>query len=345
MDDFNPLLRSPKPDFPALEAVLKGIKKADKIHHIELAIDIEIMEVISESFMNKKWLPKDVENPKIYYRQLVEMYHQLGYDALLEGVWREVWVNHPPLGSPKTGDTAGELSRGEREWAVEGIGIINSWEDFENFPWSKLSVDFTPYEIYNTILPDGMKIYASSSHFEHVLENLLGYEGLFFKIADEPELVKRVFDDWGELVLNYYENVVDFDCVGAIWHADDLGYKTGTMLSPEDLNKFVFPWMKKFAAVAHAHGKLFLLHSCGNYFDNGVIDDLIGLGVDVIHSFQDVILPADKAVKLYGSRVGFAGGVDVDGLCRMNQEQLKIYCRKFWKSALEAGLPTARGIQ
>ena len=216
MIDPSPILKNPHPDFSGLEAVFKGEKRAEKIHHIELAIDSEILEIISETFLDRKWILNNGENQEQFYKQLVEMYYRLGYDAVLEGVWREAWINHPPLGSPKTDDTAGELSRGEREWAVEGIGIIDSWEDFEKFPWSDLHADYKPYEIYDKILPEGMKVYASSSHFEHVLENLLGYEGLFFKLTDDPELARSVFDNWGELVLGYYENVVDFDCVGAL---------------------------------------------------------------------------------------------------------------------------------
>ena len=331
----SPLLNNPRPDFSSLEAVLKGDKRAERIHHIELALDQEIMDVISEKYIGSKWLPRDPDNLERYYRQLVELYYRLGYDALLEGVWREAWVSHPPLGSPKAGDTAGELSRGEREWAVEGIGLIDSWEDVEAFPWSAIEADYQPYEIYDQILPEGMKIYASSSFFEHVLENLLGYEGLFLKLVDDPKMVKTVFDNWGELVLGYYQNVVDFDCVGAVWHADDLGYKTGTMLSPEDLRSYVFPWLQKFADVAHEHGKLFLLHSCGNYFGNGVIEDLIGLGVDVIHSFQDVIMPVGDVMAAYGNRIGLAGGVDVDCLCRMREEQLREYLRNILENCAD----------
>jgi uroporphyrinogen decarboxylase len=229
------------------------------------------------------------------------------------------------LGSPQAADTAGEFSREKREWATEGIGLIDSWEDFEKFPWEEIHADYSPYELYDRDLYDGMKVYASSSHFEHVLENLLGYEGLFYKLHDEPDLVKAVFDRWGEIVLTYYENVVDFDCIGAVWHADDLGYKTGTMLSPEDLRTYVFPWMERFAKVAHDNGKLFILHSCGNYYQNGVIEDLIRLGVDVIHSFQDVILPVDEALNQFGDRIAMAGGVDVDNLCRMDAESLRSY--------------------
>jgi uroporphyrinogen decarboxylase len=133
---------------------------------------------------------------------------------------------------------------------------------------------------------------------------------------------------WGEKVLSYYENVAGLQHVGALWHADDLGYKTGTILSPRDLGKHVFPWLKKFADVAHAHGKPFLLHSCGDLFGNGVIETLINeVGIDGLHSFQDVILPVGKCMERFGSRVAILGGVDMDALGRMPEEALRKYVR------------------
>ena len=181
-----------------------------------------------------------------------------------------------------------------------------------------------------------MKIYASSSFFEHVLENLLGYEGLFYLIHDEPDLVAEVFARWGQKVYDYYKNVIDLDCVGAIWHADDLGYKTNTLLSPKDLRAHVFPWFKKYAELAHKHGKIFLLHSCGNYYKNGVIDELIDdIHIDAIHSFQDVILPIGECMARYGERIAILGGLDMDSMVRLNEESL----RKYIRNVLEACMP------
>jgi hypothetical protein len=131
MYNYSPILVNPKPDFSGLESVLKGEGKSDKVYQIELAIDEEILEAISERYLNTKWMHRINDNFESYYNQLINIYYKLGYDALLDGVWRETWLGHPPLGSPKTKDTVVELSRGEREWAIEGIGLIDSWKDLE----------------------------------------------------------------------------------------------------------------------------------------------------------------------------------------------------------------------
>jgi uroporphyrinogen decarboxylase len=292
--------------------------------------------VLKEQYLGVPWVRLSEHTREAYYTQLVDLYWRLGYDALLEGVWRTTWVNHPALGAPTAADTAGELGRGQRDWAREGRGLIDSWESFERFPWERISVDYRPYEILARLLKPGMKVYASSSFFEHVLENLLGYEGLFYALVDDPKLVEAVFTRWGEKVLEYYCNVAGLEGIGAIWHADDLGYKTGTILSPADLSRYVHPWLAKFARVAHEHGKLFILHSCGNYFGNGVLETLIGeVGVDALHSFQDVILPAEDCAARYGERLALLGGVDVDLLVRGEQRDI----RRRVRAILERCLP------
>ena len=328
MKSVQPFLKRPVPDFNRLLRVLRGQEQSRRAHAIELLIDAEILQTLQERYLQKKWIPLTAETQREYYTQIEELYRLLGYDAFVEGVWRTSWVNHPALGSPQALDTAGPLSRGVREWAREGSGLIDSWKSFESFPWERIHVDYRPYELLAQILKPGMAIYASSSFFEHVLENLLGYEGLFYALADDPALVEAVFTRWGEKVLNYYQNVVGLEAVGAIWHADDLGYKTGTILSPHDLQKYVFPWLKKFADVAHEHGKLFLLHSCGDLFSNGVIEILIKeVGIDALHSFQDVILPVGKCMERFSNRIAILGGVDVDALVRMAEEELRRHIR------------------
>jgi uroporphyrinogen decarboxylase len=94
-------------------------------------------------------------------------------------------------------------------------------------------------------------------------------------LYDEPDLVAQVFARWGQKVYDYYKSVIGLEGVGAIFHADDLGFETSTLLSPDALRQHVFPWLKKYAALAHEHGKMFRYHCCGNVYTTGVIEDLI----------------------------------------------------------------------
>lgn len=233
--------------------------------------------------------------------------------------WPSDWTNHPSPGRLRKEDTA-ELSRRQREWLDESRGLISSWEEFERFPWDKIKPDCSPYEIVARRLPEGMKIVATSIFFEHVFQVMLGFERISYMLYDNPELVALVFVRWGQKVYDFYESVIDMEEVGTIFHGDDLGYKTGTFSSPDVLRQHVFPWLKKYAALAHEHGKTFWYHCCGNVYKSGVIDDIIDdVQIDAFQSFQDVILPVADFKARYGERVAALGGVDTDKLCRMDE--------------------------
>ena len=117
----------------------------------------------------------------------------------------------------------------------------------------------------------------------------------------------------------------DFDEVAVLWLNDDLGFKTATMISPEHLRAYVFPWHTRLVEHAHAHDKPVILHACGNVSE--VIEDLIATGIDAKHSFEDIIQPVTEFKKQYGDRVAVLGGVDVDFLCRHSEPEIRRYVR------------------
>jgi uroporphyrinogen decarboxylase len=334
----SPLLEHPNPNFAELERVLRGEQEPRRVHLIELSIDQEVLQAIAERYLSKPWIfwdrPSGAPPTEPYLRQLITVYYRLGYDCVPTF---PIWVQHPLRRWQKTKDTA-ELSRGEREWASEGHGLISSWEEFERFPWDKIIPDLSFSEFVAQNVPEGMKITVTATLFEHVLESLLGYEGLFYMLYDEPELVAQVFARWGQKVHDYYESVIGLDKVGAIFHADDLGFKTSTLLSPEALRQHVFPWLKKYAALAHECGKMFWYHCCGNVYNSGVIEDLIeDVEIDAFHSFQDVILPAADFKARYGDRVATLGGVDMDKLARLDEDSLREYIRNILRRCMSGG--------
>ena len=89
----------------------------------------------------------------------------------------------------------------------------------------------------------------------------------------------------------------------------------------------MFPTYKQMVQAAHAAGKPFILHSCGNLAE--VYEDLIqDVGIDGKHSFEDTILPVDQFKAQYGKRVTPLGGIDVDMVCRADEPVLRRYIRE-----------------
>ncbi len=322
-------LKNPEPDFNLLREIIKGNKEPERVHFVEFLVDEEVIQHITEKYFDKKCVPDTFENREEHLQQVIDFYYKLGYDYV---PLAPQWFNIPDFKKRITEDTA-ELSKGKRNWVEEGEGIIKEWHDFENIDWETIEPDYWQLEYTQEHLPHGMKMTVYNTVFQMVLENLLGYEDLFIYSYDKPELVEAIFDAWGKVVLRFYEGAVKFPQLGAIFHADDMGYKTGTMLNPQFLKKNVLKWLKKYAGLAHSENKMFWLHSCGNLAS--IMDDLINyVNIDAYHSFQDIIIPVAEYVKEHNHEVATLGGVDMDKLVRLKEEELRIYVRDILKECM-----------
>jgi len=283
-------------------------------------------------FIAGKDISAITEREKINIKNLIDFYYFMGYDYVPMGFLPSVNLLMF-LSKFRVTVTAGR----ERMWVEEKEGIIKNWEDYEKFPWEQLKIDTAEYfDFISENLPEGMKVTVTSSLYEWVGERLLGYEAMFRKLYLEPDFVEAVFNKWGELQYWEYKNAIKYDCVGAIFHGDDLGYKKGLMISPKMLRKIVFPWFKKYASLAHQHGKMFCYHVCGNVLN--VMEDLIeDVKIDAFHSFQDNIIPVWEFKKKYGERIGVLGGVDVDKMVRFDKEALRQYVKKILDLCMPGG--------
>jgi len=330
-------LRNPKPNFEELQNVIKGNKKAERVHFVELFTDPEITTFIIENLLGEKAIPetlignKPLSTPGMkeeLITQYVKVWYRMGYDYI-PLVGARVNDLYFPGKEQSTTDTA-LINRGERVWLDEGIGMIHSWKDFEEYPWPDVDkIDYSIYEYSSDLLPEGMKIITNAGFgiLEVCSEILFGFEGMSYLLYDNPELVEAVFNKVGELIYHFYENVAEINGIGAFFQGDDMGFKTSTLFSPQVLRKYVLPWHKKYAAVAHQHNKMYWLHSCGNIFS--LMDDLIeDVRIDAFHSFQDEVFSVIEFYKKYGKRVTTLGGVDVDKLCTLDEIHLRSYVRE-----------------
>jgi len=348
-------LKKPKPDFDDLVQVINGSKIPKKVIPAELLIDEEIKEILLKTYFNEKNYPPPIEQwsgtdlttlnldekkkaYEKYYKQVIRFYYQMGYSIFADLTFI---TNFEALNSQiiKTKDTA-VISNKERAWAVEGVGIIRSWEDFEKFNWKRAEDLVSEYQYYlnylSKIVPDGMKIGVVASLFEEVLEWILGYEGFFYMIFEQAELIEAVFNKVGEIMFGFFKMVLPSDVVGCIWLADDLGYNLTTIISPSLLNRWVFPWFKKYASLAHKYGKPFFLHSCGN--KDQIMETLIeDIKIDAIHSFEDNGYPVTKYKEQWGDKVGIIGGADVDKLARLDEVHLRKYVRNILNICMKNG--------
>ena len=234
---------------------------------------------------------------------------------------------------PEFNFPAGEIHVEATRSLNEG-GVITDRTSFESYSWpDSLDIDYSILDRLAPEIPEGMKlvIYGPCGVLENVVM-LVGYDRLCYMITDERQLACDIFEAVGSRLGTYYENCLQRDAVGAIIGNDDWGFKSQTLLSPDDLRCFVFPWHEKIVSAAHAAGKPAILHSCGCV--TSVMDDIVDvIGYDGKHSFEDAIQPVENAYDQYHDRIAILGGIDVDFLCRSTP--VEVYRRS--KAMVEKG--------
>ncbi len=306
-----------KPDFENnLLRVLK-CEKPERATLFELYLDNDILPHLAGHTQQE-------EGPFGLFRLVVDAMAAAGYDyATCRQIDFDFYVKNQEMKATKS---------------MNSGAVITDWESFEKFEWPDPNkADYSILERIKPYLPEGMKIMIKGpcGILENVT-NLVGYENLCIMLFEEPELVKEIFDALGSRMLKFYQNAVQYDTVGLLASNDDWGFNTQTLLSPDDLRKYVFPWHKKIAQAAHDYNKPCILHSCG-YF-NDIIDDVIdNMKFDGRHSYEDNIVPVEDAYEKFNGRIAVLGGIDVEFLVKKTPEEIYARSRAMLERSAERG--------
>ncbi len=201
--------------------------------------------------------------------------------------------------------------------------LISDRASFESYPWPDPEKgDFDTFNRMAPLLHKKMKFIAPGPG--GVLENvidLVGFERLCYLLFEDEQLVQDIFDAVGSRLLRFYEIISQIESVGALIVNDDWGFKTQTMLDPDSMHRYLFPWHKRIVEAIHLNGKPAILHSCGNL--DAVMDFLIDdLKYDAKHSWEDIICPVEEGWKRWGGRIAILGGIDMDFLIRRTPEEI-----------------------
>lgn len=216
------------------------------------------------------------------------------------------------------------------------IGPIQTWRDFETYPWPTIDqVDFSEVEWLEDNLPDNMALWSTTHVFQWV-SNLIGFAPLCTMLYENRELIRAVTARVGRFCADYTAALCDFDRVGAINVADDLGHRTGALISPDDIRELFIPWQSQAIAAARERGKVGIFHVCGHVDE--IMRDLIDtVGIDAKHSTQDTIEPIQQTMASWGSEVGLLGGVDIDFATRARPAEVAAYTRRILDDCFEGG--------
>ena len=326
------LLRTPvQPDWSGFVDCMLRQGTPERVHHIELFLDAEVQEEICRRYGLLDGL--DSTDPFFDLQRQIRVQRHLGYDyvrASLENL-------EMPLNRATAIDTAALQRDGGRRYMDEHRGPITNWDEFHAYPWPDVSKATTrALDWYSEHLPDDMCIIGSGgfAHFAEYLTWLMGYESLCYALYDQRDLVSAIRDRLTAMFEASLALMLQYDRLRIVWGSDDMGFRSATLISPDDLREFVLPGHKLMAKMSHETGRPYLLHACGNLRE--IMEDLIeDVQIDAQHSFEDTIVDVIEWKRIYGRRIGILGGIDVDFMCRASAEQV----RERVRATLDACMP------
>lgn len=230
-------------------------------------------------------------------------------------------------------------SKGVDEWGVvwDNIGVsqlgevkdfpIKSWDDFgrirvpdihaparwQNLPGAREKAGD------KFLLGHGISIYERV-HF------LRGLENTWMDIYDAPDQLGRLLDLLADMNLVVIERYAAAGVDGFMF-CDDWGLQNRLMIAPEAWREIWKPRYARIYAAAHKAGMLTFLHSCGYIVD--ILDDLIEIGLDVIHMDQQENMGLELLGSRFGGRLTFFSPVDIQQtFAHGTLDQIRAYCRR-----------------
>jgi len=276
-----------------------------------------VSEEVMESVLGKEFrhlCNGDSRDIQEFMKHYCEFYYKMGYDTVS---YECVVTNILPYGGLLGG---------------HGESVIKSYQDFERYPWEEIpDAYFSKYDAYfealQKAMPPGMKAVGGVGNgvFECV-QDITGYMHLAVLSYENPDLYAALFRKIGSVLLKIWERFIEkyAEAFCVFRFGDDLGFKTNTLLSADDIRDNIIPEYSKIISLVHNAGKPFLLHSCGCIFD--VMPALIDIAkINAKHSNEDQIAVFPDWVKKYGDKIALFGGMDTDVLCHLSQNEIRGY--------------------
>jgi uroporphyrinogen decarboxylase len=218
-------------------------------------------------------------------------------------------ATHVEIEDGRDGDV-GWVKGSERRWAHGTVGAIRSEADLDAFPWPTLdSIDFGILDQMQALLPEGFKVIVAVGKVFNLGWWLMGFDTYAYTLADNPGLVERLHARIAEFQTRTVERALEYPCVGLVWHADDMAYRTGLMVSPDILRKHVFPVYRRITEMCHQQDVLTVFHSDGNV--ERLMEDIIAAGFDAFNPIEPVAMDIRQLKRQVQGRLSLIGNVDL----------------------------------
>ena len=149
---------------------------------------------------------------------------------------------------------------------------------------------------------------------------VFGQVNIFTMMMDEPEVAADVFMTYTDLLIQAAQRSLELGAdYDGIWVYGDVGYRNGTLFSPECYDKLLFPAHKKMCDYFNSLNKPVILHSCGKI--QSLIPRFIEAGFSAIQPLEAKCGQDVRELKqLYKGKITFFGNIDVRALSSTKED-------------------------
>ena len=171
-------------------------------------------------------------------------------------------------------------------------------------------------------LPENLKLVVGVAGVVELASVIFGNEAFFIGLVEQPAWMGEFLDRLGQSLARAADEVTQRPETGVLVIGDDMGMRTGLLVRPEVLRRWVVPHHARCVELARARGIPAVLHSCGNVAE--IMPELIHTaGFDAKQSFDDNAWPVEAFKARWGDAIVTLGGVDMTLLARDDQPALR----------------------
>jgi uroporphyrinogen decarboxylase len=126
-------------------------------------------------------------------------------------------------------------------------------------------------------------------------------------LRKDPKLIQERFEQTTEFVLGVFK--VYADCGAKVFfEGGDIAFKSGPLINPKYIDKYVLPCMKRVTEAVHEWGGKIIFHSDGDI--TSLLDFVLEAGFDGLHCLEPPYVDLELVKKKVGDKLCLLGNID-----------------------------------
>jgi uroporphyrinogen decarboxylase len=230
------------------------------------------------------------------------------------------WIrpqSYPDVYQDPSGRTLFDSGVDRKKHAHPPLALCETVAEVERYPWP--DPDFLNFDSCLADLSKAGDLYRMGGFwtcFFHNICDLFGMEEYLVKMYTHPKVVEAVTEKVCAFYLEANERFFKAagDQIDGFFFGNDFGTQSSLICGPEQFDRFIMPWFRRFTEQGHRYGHQVILHSCGSI--HAVIPRLIDAGVDCLHPLQALAnnMDAETLAREFKGKIAFMGGIDTQKL-------------------------------